>query len=536
MKKWAPLFVQSLVSVTLLAWIFWKEDFRTRTWHVLTSADPGWLTAGFLAAGAGNLLGVVRWAIFLRVLGIRLPAWDVLRLSFVGLFFNNFLVGAVGGDAVKVVWLAAKGHGKTAALLSVLMDRMSGFGALVLCSLIFMLSRLDWLMGSAVVAGLIKGVFIYLVAVVALTAFSFLMSAKGLTSRLPRRFPGREMIIKFTEAYFQFVTAWRQTLIASILSVAMLLAYFLTFYFSARAFGLQVPVEEFFAFMPAVDIISALPISLGGFGVREQLFATVLGESVGRSRCASGVHFAGRRVAVVDLGVVRPGLVAGLSSGHWETGQGMNSPLREASARYRQWPNLYYYAIGKIALDPAYPAVASILRGSQRPLLDLGCGMGLLAAYLRANGHRAPILGLDVDERKIDVAQQVLGGTRQEFHAGDAMNFPDHCGDIVMLDVLHYFSDEDQQLLLKKIAASIAPRGVALIRLALNESNWRFAATKFEEWFVHFSRWISKCGWNFPTRDEVLSPFNEEGLAGDVRPMWGLTPFNSHLFTFRRKD
>ena len=278
MKKWAPLFVQSLVSVTLLAWIFWKEDFRTRTWHVLTSADPGWLTAGFLAAGAGNLLGVVRWAIFLRVLGIRLPAWDVLRLSFVGLFFNNFLVGAVGGDAVKVVWLAAKGHGKTAALLSVIMDRMSGFGALVLCSLIFMLSRLDWLMRSAVVAGLIKGVFIYLVAVVGLTAFSLLMSAKGLTSHLPRRFPGREMIIKFTEAYFQFVTAWRQTLIASILSVAMLLAYFLTFYFSARAFGLQVPVEEFFAFMPAVDIISALPISLGGFGVREQLFATVLGE------------------------------------------------------------------------------------------------------------------------------------------------------------------------------------------------------------------------------------------------------------------
>ena len=67
---------------------FLEEDFRTRTWHVLTSADPGWLTAGFLAAGAGNLLGVVRWAIFLRVLGMRLPAWDVLRLSFVGLFFN----------------------------------------------------------------------------------------------------------------------------------------------------------------------------------------------------------------------------------------------------------------------------------------------------------------------------------------------------------------------------------------------------------------------------------------------------------------
>ena len=70
------------------------------------------------------------------------------------------------------------------------------------------------------------------------------------------------------------------------------------------------------------------------------------------------------------------------------------------------------------------------------------------------------------------------------------MNFPAHCGDVVMLDVLHYFSDQDQQRLLGKIAASIAPRGIALIRLALNESTWRFVATELEEWFVGVGRWI----------------------------------------------
>jgi SAM-dependent methyltransferase len=213
----------------------------------------------------------------------------------------------------------------------------------------------------------------------------------------------------------------------------------------------------------------------------------------------------------------------------------VNSPLRKTAARYRSWPNLYYYAIGKIALDPAYPVVARALRDSQRPLLDLGCGVGLLAAYLRANGHVAPILGLDVDEQKIAIAQKVLGEDNGKFHVADALNFPEHCGDIVMLDVLHYFSDEDQQRLLKKIATSIAPSGVALVRLALEERNWRFIATKLEEWFVYVSGWIPCRGANFPTRDEVFSPFKEDGLEGDVRPMWGLTPFNSHLFTFRRK-
>jgi SAM-dependent methyltransferase len=212
----------------------------------------------------------------------------------------------------------------------------------------------------------------------------------------------------------------------------------------------------------------------------------------------------------------------------------MSSPLRQAAERYKRWPNLYYYAIGKIALDPAYPAVAKFLRDSARPLLDLGCGIGLLAAYLRASGYRAPIFGLDVDREKIDIAGKVLTGNGERFSAGDAMDFPEHYGDIVMLDVLHYFGDEDQQRLLRKIAASIAPGGVAMIRLALNEPNWRFAATKAEEWFVHFSRWIPVHGWNFPTREEVLKPFAQDGLESDVRPMWGWTPFNSYLFTFRR--
>ena len=211
MKKWLPLLLQTLVSVALLGWIFWRPEFRSQ------------------------------------------------------------------------VWLAAKGHNRTAALLSVLMDRMSGLGALVLCSLTFMLWRLDWLMSSPMVAGVIKFVFGYLIVVIVLVAFSFLISARGLTSRLPERLPGRKMILEFTGAYMQFVASWRATLVASALSLVILLAYFATFYCSARAFGVNIPVLDFFAFMPAVDIISALPVSLGGFGVRDKLFAVLLGELSGVS-------------------------------------------------------------------------------------------------------------------------------------------------------------------------------------------------------------------------------------------------------------
>lgn len=212
------------------------------------------------------------------------------------------------------------------------------------------------------------------------------------------------------------------------------------------------------------------------------------------------------------------------------------SPLKTAASRYRgEAPSLYYYAIGKIWLDPAYPAVARILRDSPRPLLDIGCGMGLLAAYLRANGHRAPIVGLDVDGEKIALAQKLLGAEQAAFSTGDARDLPPHQGDIVMLDVLHYLTDTQQQDLLSAIAARLAPGGTALIRIALQQPNLRYALTQLEESFIKLVRWIPTTGRNFPTRDEILAGFPPAEFEADVRPMWGYTPFNSYLFVFRRQ-
>jgi trans-aconitate methyltransferase len=212
----------------------------------------------------------------------------------------------------------------------------------------------------------------------------------------------------------------------------------------------------------------------------------------------------------------------------------MNSAVRATAARYRRWPNLYYYAQGKLRLDPAYPFVAAALHGSDRPLLDIGCGMGLLAAWLRAHGHRGPIRGLDVDAEKVAVANDILAGEAAEFTAGDARHLPPHQGDVVVLDVLHYFPDSDQADLLRGIAAAVAPGGTAWIRVTLADRSWRYAVTRMEEWFVQASGWIPTSGWNFPTADEVAGPLTTAGLAVDARPMWGLTPFNSYLFTARR--
>lgn len=278
MKKWLLVIAQALVSVVLLYLLLRRPDLREHAGSMLRVPHPGWLVAGFLSVGVCNLLSAVRWGVFLQVVGIQISGWEVLRLSWIGLFCNNFFVGAVGGDAVKTVWLCSKGNQRLPSLVSVLLDRMSGLGAMVLCASVLMWARWDLLSQSQAVTSVMHFMIIYLAGLMGLMILSFITAIPALTKLLPMWVPGRTPYIAFTGEYFKFVQEWRKALLGGLISVGILLGYLLSFYFAARAFGLGIPLLDFLSFMPAVDVISALPISLGGFGVREALFVTILGQ------------------------------------------------------------------------------------------------------------------------------------------------------------------------------------------------------------------------------------------------------------------
>lgn len=209
---------------------------------------------------------------------------------------------------------------------------------------------------------------------------------------------------------------------------------------------------------------------------------------------------------------------------------------RRAADRFRQSKFLYGYAKGKATWDPAYAAVAARLRESCHPLLDIGCGVGLLAAYLRESGCRQHILGIEPDAGKVQIATAQVASAylSMEFRVGDARCLPEFSGDIVLLDALHYLEPGAQRSVLEQIALRIAPGGCALIRTTFRDNSWRYFATLIEEAFVRISGWIRGGKCHFPTREEVTVPFRSQEWTVTVKPMWGRTPFNSHLVEIKR--
>ncbi len=269
--------LQAAVSFALLAWLFSRPGLRGDLSAVLLSADPRWLAGGFLLAGVVQILCLARWRIFLRMAGVKIGVMESAGIFFAGLFCNLFLPGGAGGDVVKIGLLAARRHDVARSALSVVMDRLAGSVSMILLGGTLMAWNLPWLTTSPVVAGLVHVMALYLAVLGAMIILSVVLSARGIVSRLPLRWPGRAKLLELSGAYFQCAVQWPRTTSALGISVVMLACFFTTYYFSARAYGMDPGIGRFLALMPTVDILSGLPISLGGVGVREGVFVLLLG-------------------------------------------------------------------------------------------------------------------------------------------------------------------------------------------------------------------------------------------------------------------
>ncbi|WP_426663454.1 class I SAM-dependent methyltransferase [Rhodanobacter aciditrophus] len=204
----------------------------------------------------------------------------------------------------------------------------------------------------------------------------------------------------------------------------------------------------------------------------------------------------------------------------------------------RRYAGRFYrgYAQGKLAGDPVYAAVAGMLAAAPpRPLLDIGCGLGLLGQYLHECGLLHGYLGVDFHDRRV-AAGRAAGARLSpplELRCGDAAQLPAFQGHVALLDMLHYLPAPRQAALLHEAATRLAPDGLLLIRNVLREANWRFHATRAEEWFLRVSGQMRVGAQHYPDANEIRAPLAALGLTVTVQPLYGHTPFNSYLIVAR---
>lgn len=198
----------------------------------------------------------------------------------------------------------------------------------------------------------------------------------------------------------------------------------------------------------------------------------------------------------------------------------------------------YYYTLTKLRTDPLYPGVLQALRPTTAPVLDLGCGLGLLAHALRADGQALPFYGVDIDAAKIRRGREVAARTGLADVRFDVLDLgagmPDHRGSVAILDVLQYLTPDRQRELLDTVIATLTPGARLVIRSGLADDSSRSRTTRITDRLANLAGWMQERAKCYPTADGLRSQLEGAGLRTTLRPLYGDTPFNNWLIVGER--
>ncbi|TKD12766.1 DUF2062 domain-containing protein [Polyangium fumosum] len=207
--------------------------------------------------------------------------------------------------------------------------------------------------------------------------------------------------------------------------------------------------------------------------------------------------------------------------------------------------SLFHYVRIKLSLDPVARLIADIegpRDGALGDVLDIGTGRGQLPILLLDLGRATRAHGLDWDEAKIEAARRAAA-TRPEgagpaaatFAREDARRFEATPADTVLLiDLLHYFTIEEQDAILRCAADHVNPGGRLLVREADTERGVRSFATLLEEKIFTAVRFNRGERVRFRPAQSITALLEARGFHCDVLPAWGSTPFSNVLIVARR--
>jgi uncharacterized membrane protein YbhN (UPF0104 family) len=282
------------LSLAILAWFALRVDY-----HALASLVRDVRLPLLGALAVLSLFRIWISAMRFRVLSalvVRIPFWTLVRQYFVAACFNNILPTTLGGDAVRLFMLVDCGLQKQEGLVLILAERMMGVAALAFLALIgISLYPMPPEVNTVVIA----------MALAIVVGMALVPASGPLARALASRFPWT------TRAVDVFaLLSRRPAVLARVLAASLVFqtASIALSWLVALGFDIEMSFPACLALVPLVWILTMLPISLGGIGLREASFAYLFG-LIGFSMEESIAISLGTWAALVFTGLIGAGLL-----------------------------------------------------------------------------------------------------------------------------------------------------------------------------------------------------------------------------------
>jgi uncharacterized membrane protein YbhN (UPF0104 family) len=231
----------------------------------------GWIGVSIVVTLVQILLGAVRWREITALCDAPLSIARALRFNLIGSFFNQTLPSSIGGDAVRLWLVSRTGAGWRAATYSVLVDRAVGLIALA----ILIVASLPW--SYQLIADARGRAALALVDFGALAGgLGFLAFGRLSWSWLTEWLPTRHLHACAVIANKVLFNGSRGLFIG-VLSLAIHVLTVVIAWGVVKSIAAPASFQQVFLLIPPIVLITMLPISIAGWGVREATMMVAFG-------------------------------------------------------------------------------------------------------------------------------------------------------------------------------------------------------------------------------------------------------------------
>lgn len=267
-KRHVLMLIQGSVSILLLWYLFSKIDFASSL-SGIRNAQPWLLLAGLAQLAIQPFVSGLRWKLILRALGKELPFGTAVRFVWIGAFFSQALPGTVGGDVVRI-WLYWKsGVGHRLAINSVAIDRI-----IMVLSLLMLVTVVQPGLASRSQSPMAAWLPVLMFAT-AICGTTMLMFSDRFVSRFAH-WPAIRSIAHIAADLRATLLKPATCIAITLISVIAYLNMAITAWLIALALGLPVTLMDCCILIPVVLLASIIPITVGGWGIREGAMVVLL--------------------------------------------------------------------------------------------------------------------------------------------------------------------------------------------------------------------------------------------------------------------
>lgn len=225
------------------------------------------------------VLTTTRWYYLLLWQGITTTFKAVLRINCIGMFFNSFMPGALGGDLVKAFYIAKDSKArKIGAVMTILIDRIIGFQAVMIVAFVALFFNHKIMMSNPQLQALAFAIAFYIVCSFIAAACVFSVRVKRLfisigVRKLVYKLPRKDFLLKIYDAFHVYAHQKTRLLKAIALTILVDILNIYMFYIIGRGMGEDlVSLTSYLTAIPVGILMLSLPVAPAGIGVGQVAF------------------------------------------------------------------------------------------------------------------------------------------------------------------------------------------------------------------------------------------------------------------------